>query len=979
MAVTKIHTPKIDESLHSLPIEQGGTGARSPEKAAQNLGMVSVDQVDKPTGVPLLGADKTVQPKHYPASLTDNTLPVFFGDNKFNSDKSLVIEIVNYDSSITYTVDTSAMGQSNYVMNGDLITLTAKVGGSGPQTLKVNGREFPYEIIALRPTAPTLSNLTGSLLSDRIHLTALVPFASQMFTSSAFSEATGTLTHASTDWEISSTVNFATLYKNSSLAADKTNWTVTNFSPDTVYFLRFRHVSNTGTKSDWSPVYEFQTAVLKTINAPSITMPTAGDLTVDTTPTFASTDFSVTNLTATHVSSDWQIATDAGFTNLVASVTDSTTNKTTWSTTGLTPGASYHSRVRHRSDVSGSNGSFYSDWSADCAFTVTVDDRSIKTPEVSIVGGSTSVSKTAPVFNGTAFVPLNFTDTHVSSDWQIATDSAFTNVIHSSTGSTSNKVSWSPTTALSDGTVYYARCRYNGNVKNSPWSAVIPFVTTAMFEITAVGAGGGGSSGFTASTAFGQEYAAGAGGGGGGIEKKPYNVQTAVVYSVTVGKGGDGGVQVPGQYLNSPGVVGGDSFVTVAAVDISRGHGGLPGQSLDGGSSRCPGGQGGGGNTASGGKGGNGGSVVPYSGFSVLAEAGSGVSGGQVGSDGSPVGGGGGSPEISVVGVTFKGGQGGSISAGSTMDGGSCSGGGGARWDQSTGGKGGDGAVVVEYSSSMPLLETTGATYALVNGKHRYIWAVHGTYTFKLAAFSANIGIDAVNGLKYNLKSDLIARGWNQISPVHAVVTVPAGSALYSDDPSVPAFSSGAGYPSGSSISLVLNGPVIGAGGPSVVGGTGNGYGGGYQGAQGSNGGTAIEALHATTITNNSTVAGGGGGGGGGTAGVGAGGFGGHGRDYLHDSELSCRGEAGYPYSYYGIPGGPQAVGFGETGGNAGGNYGGGAGGNGGDYGNPGGTGGSGGYFNVAGQVGGQPGSAVVGNVNITWVSNGTRLGAIVA
>ena len=38
MAVTSIHTPEIDESKYSLPIENGGTSARSPEQAAENIG-----------------------------------------------------------------------------------------------------------------------------------------------------------------------------------------------------------------------------------------------------------------------------------------------------------------------------------------------------------------------------------------------------------------------------------------------------------------------------------------------------------------------------------------------------------------------------------------------------------------------------------------------------------------------------------------------------------------------------------------------------------------------------------------------------------------------------------------------------------------------------------------------------------------------------------------------------------------------------
>ena len=44
-------------------------------------------------------------------------------------------------------------------------------------------------------------------------------------------------------------------------------------------------------------------------------------------------------------------------------------------------------------------------------------------------------------------------------DWQIATDTGFTNIVSSSTNDTINKTSYTPPTPLSLNTTYYVRCR----------------------------------------------------------------------------------------------------------------------------------------------------------------------------------------------------------------------------------------------------------------------------------------------------------------------------------------------------------------------------------------------------------------------------------------------------------------------------------------------------------------------------------------
>lgn len=95
-------------------------------------------------------------------------------------------------------------------------------------------------------------------------------------------------------------------------------------------------------------------------------------------------------------------------------------------------------------------------------------------------------SITQPVNNGTntdpyltiigsAFSTDGVLDTHYSTDWEIATDSDFTNIVQSSYGDTVNKTSFSPSLLPTD-TVYYVRTKYTGlNYGDSQWSTPISF------------------------------------------------------------------------------------------------------------------------------------------------------------------------------------------------------------------------------------------------------------------------------------------------------------------------------------------------------------------------------------------------------------------------------------------------------------------------------------------------------------------------
>ena len=97
---------------------------------------------------------------------------------------------------------------------------------------------------------------------------------------------------------------------------------------------------------------------------------------------------------------------------------------------------------------------------------------------------STGISTTATAI-ASAFAMTTGSDTHLSSDWQIATDSAFTNIIAQSIDDTVNKTSWTFSPAVADNATLYLRVRYKGTTYgHGAWSSTIIFSTGTVNNIT---------------------------------------------------------------------------------------------------------------------------------------------------------------------------------------------------------------------------------------------------------------------------------------------------------------------------------------------------------------------------------------------------------------------------------------------------------------------------------------------------------------
>ncbi len=174
----------------------------------------------------------------------------------------------------------------------------------------------------------------------------------------------------------------------------------------------------------------------------------------------------------------------------------------------LVPASSYWWQIRYR-DADG----VWSGWSAATDFATNFAFVVVATP-TGISPDGTAVGPT-PTLSASAFAVSTGADTHAASQWQVATDAAFTNLVRNPGDNAVNKTSWLVAPALNPTTTYYWRVRYKGTSGvYSAWStgksfsSAVPagsqtFTSSGTFTVPAnvtsvrvvvIGGGGGGAS-----------------------------------------------------------------------------------------------------------------------------------------------------------------------------------------------------------------------------------------------------------------------------------------------------------------------------------------------------------------------------------------------------------------------------------------------------------------------------------------------------
>ncbi|MEY2875815.1 MAG: hypothetical protein RLZZ373_3186 [Pseudomonadota bacterium] len=392
----------------------------------------------------------------------------------------------------------------NESANGGRYTATNRVvGGSGALVFDLMFSDSP--VSAIGATRDLLMKVGDLFIKHRRTITnATVTLAPTItspangatasgitpsFTTSAYATSGGADTHKATDWEVATTADFgpSIVFASTGDTTNLTAWTIpAALAYGATYYVRARHKGATSGASTDSPTIAFTTPVQVTTVRPSITTPSASATGVSLTPTITSGPLQVSSGAATHLSSSWDVATDAGFLNIVSGTRDNTNDLTAWVPgVALSNDTTYYARVKHVSVSGGASG-----WSDSVSFR-TVAAAAITRP--AITTPTTGATGFTGALASSAFAVTNGSDAHASSSWQVSTDPEFPNTAIVSTvwASATAKTQWTPT-GLQPGATYYARVLHMGlSLPTSQWSAAVTFTAMAVTTPTAPAIGSG--------------------------------------------------------------------------------------------------------------------------------------------------------------------------------------------------------------------------------------------------------------------------------------------------------------------------------------------------------------------------------------------------------------------------------------------------------------------------------------------------------
>lgn len=299
------------------------------------------------------------------------------------------------------------------------------------------------------------------------------------FTSSSFQRPVNSaITHAATHWQISLVEDFSNsiVYDSGPLETALENLSLENVNVplnySTVYYVRVAHVSDTGDISTWSNGVRFLTPVQSVRPDQPVVSLTEGVVGVSQNPILNASNFTIENIES-HFSTQWQIATDANFTNLALDLLTETDLQSHIVVNPLELSTTYYARVRFQ-DSTGD----WSDWSQGITFTtlsIAPDTPVISSPTAGTTNVGTSITIYASAFTFSA----ETTEYQVDAQWKVTDYGSYTEVINTGVSE------YATFTGLNYETRYYAQVRYLDSTGDwSQWSDEIYFTTTDAPSIT---------------------------------------------------------------------------------------------------------------------------------------------------------------------------------------------------------------------------------------------------------------------------------------------------------------------------------------------------------------------------------------------------------------------------------------------------------------------------------------------------------------
>ncbi|MAX51270.1 MAG: hypothetical protein CMH22_05330 [Methylophaga sp.] len=223
--------------------------------------------------------------------------------------------------------------------------------------------------------------------------------------------------------------------------------------------------------------YDFELAIGSSrINRPSIIFPVNGATNMPTNITLESSNFTTTPAGFdTHTATDWQVATDITFSNVIAESLNDTTNLLQWSVDAdLQPNTTYYARVRYYG-----NTLTVSSWSQTASFETA--ERPATPTITSPSNGEINVGETPTITTSNFSSPIS--ETHQATDWEIRLASN-DSLVWSSMNNTSNLTSITvPSGQLAESTEYRIRVRHIGSQLGASAWGTSTFTTEAQFFV----------------------------------------------------------------------------------------------------------------------------------------------------------------------------------------------------------------------------------------------------------------------------------------------------------------------------------------------------------------------------------------------------------------------------------------------------------------------------------------------------------------
>jgi hypothetical protein len=342
-----IHGPRADKGKQTLPVSKGGTSSDNLTAAATRLKVATANTIGQPNGLIPVDADGKIAVSRFG---TGNKVNIE-GSTSMIAGQTLQLKITDFDSFRSYTLGASS---------GTISRVEDTIEYVAPQTaqtvtLTINGKPYTINVQVAAPNKPSVTSPVAN---------GIVYTAAYTATGSTFNQVGDASTHLASDWQVSVNPDFSAPIVNAVAdTVNKVSYPLTNLADGLTYYIRVRYRASNGNYGEWSDATSFTISIPVPVT-PNITSPSNNAVDVSLTPTVVASAFAVLADNSSHASSDWQLASDVNFTNIVRNSAGDTVNKTSWSLAALPINTSYFARVRYRS----SNGKV-SAWGNTVRFT----------------------------------------------------------------------------------------------------------------------------------------------------------------------------------------------------------------------------------------------------------------------------------------------------------------------------------------------------------------------------------------------------------------------------------------------------------------------------------------------------------------------------------------------------------------------------------------------------------------------------------